>query len=139
MRFFYWFWHHTDFFNISKRCAMDEKFAKSFANDWVEAWNAHDIARVLSHYTDDFEMSSPIIAQLLGESSGILGGKEAVGAYWRKALQVVPDLRFELISVLMGVRSVTLYYKGARDRLSAEVFDFNASGQIVKATAHYAI
>ena len=50
----------------------------------------------------------------------------------------MPDLRFELISVLIGVRSVTLYYKGARDRLSAEVLDFNAAGQIVKAVAHYA-
>ena len=117
---------------------MDEKFAKSFASEWVEAWNAHDIERVLSHYTDDFEMSSPIIVQLLGEPSGILRGRDAVGAYWRKALQVVPDLRFELISVLVGVRSVTLYYKGARDRLSAEVFDFNAAGLIVKAVAHYA-
>ena len=118
---------------------MDEKFAKSFASEWVEAWNAHDIERVLSHYTDDFEMSSPIIVQLLGEPSGILRGKATVGAYWRKALQVVPDLRFELISVLVGVRSVTLYYKGARDRLSAEVFDFNAAGLIVKAAAHYDI
>ena len=116
---------------------MDEKFAKSFANDWVEAWNAHDIERVLSHYTDDFEMSSPIIVQLLGVSSGTLRGKEAVGAYWRKALQAVPDLRFELISVLVGVRSVTLYYKGARGRLSAEVFSFDALERVTKATAHY--
>lgn len=118
---------------------MDEKFAKSFASEWLEAWNAHDIERVLSHYTDDFEMSSPIIVQLLGEPSGILRSKETVGAYWRKALQVVPDLRFELISVLVGVRSVTLYYKGARNRLSAEVFDLNAAGLIVKAVAHYGI
>ena len=118
---------------------MDVMSAKTFASGWLEAWNAHDVERVLSHYTDDFEMSSPIIVQLLGEPSGTLRGKEAVGAYWRKALQVVPDLRFELISVLIGVRSVTLYYKGAQDRLSAEVFDFNVSGQIVKAVAHYAI
>lgn len=132
-----WVLLHTDFF-IFGESAMDEKFTKSFANEWVNAWNAHDIERVLSHYADDFEMCSPMIAQLLGEPSGTLRGKSAVGAYWRKALQLVPDLRFELISVLIGVRSVTLYYKGARDRLSAEVFDFNASGQIIKAVAHYA-
>ncbi len=126
------------YYLIFGESAMDEKFTKSFANEWVNAWNAHDIERVLSHYADDFEICSPIIAQLLGEPSGTLRGKSAVGAYWRKALQLLPDLRFELISVLIGVRSVTLYYKGARDRLSAEVFDFNASGQIIKAVAHYA-
>jgi hypothetical protein len=118
---------------------MNEKFAHQFAQDWVDAWNAHDVYRVLCHCTDDFEMSSPIIAQLLGEPSGALRGKLAVGAYWRKALQVMPDLRFELVSVLIGVHSLTLYYKGAKDRLSAEVFDFDASGQVTKATAHYAI
>jgi predicted ester cyclase len=117
---------------------MDEKFAKSFASEWVEAWNAHDIERVLSHCTDDFEMCSPIIAQLLGEPSGSLRGKLAVSAYWRKALQAVPDLQFELISVLVSVRSLVIYYKGAKGRLSAEVFDLNSAGQIVKAVAHYA-
>jgi ketosteroid isomerase-like protein len=117
---------------------MDEKFAKSFANEWVDAWNSHDVDRVLSHYIDDFEMSSPIIAQLLGEPTGALRGKEAIGAYWHKALQVVPDLKFELITVLIGVHSLVIYYKGARGRLSAEVFDFNSTGQIVKAVAHYA-
>lgn len=117
---------------------MDEKFAKSLASEWVKAWNAHDVERILLHYADDFEMSSPIIAQLLGVPSGTLRGKESIGAYWRKALQVVPDLQFELITVLVGVRSLVIYYKGARGRLSAEVFDFNAAGQIVKAAAHYA-
>lgn len=117
---------------------MDAKFAKKFANEWVDAWNAHDLDRVLSHYSDDFEMCSPVIAQLLGETSGSLRGKASVGAYWCKALQAVPDLRFELITVLTGVRSVLLYYKGAKDKLSAEVFDFNDSGLVVRAVAHYA-
>ena len=117
---------------------MDKKFSTSFANEWIDAWNAHDIDRVLSHYTDDFEMYSPIIAKLLGEPSGVLRGKETVGAYWRKALQVVPDLKFELITVLVSIRSLVIYYKGAKGKLSAEVFEFNSTGQVVKAVAHYA-
>ena len=51
---------------------MQKGFAERFAREWVEAWNAHDLERVLSHYEDDFEMSSPIIATLMGESSGKL-------------------------------------------------------------------
>ena len=117
---------------------MDEKLANAFARDWIEAWNAHDLDRVLSHYTDDFEMCSPMISQLLGEHSGTLRGKSAVGAYWLRALQAVPDLKFELITVLVSVRSLVIYYKGARGRLSAEVFNFDSTGQIVKAVAHYA-
>ena len=103
---------------------MDKAFAEHFAADWIESWNAHDLGRVLSHYADDFEMSSPVIVQVAAEPSGPLWGKAAVGAYWAKALELIPDLHFELISVLVGVTSITLYYNGTRGRLAAEVFHF---------------
>jgi hypothetical protein len=82
-------------------------------------------------------MSSPVIIQVAGEPSGTLPGKAAVGAYWRKALELIPKLHFELISVLTGVTSITLYYKGARGRLAAEVFHFDAEQKVARAFAHY--
>ena len=75
---------------------IDKIFAEHFANEWIDSWNSHDLDRILSHYTDDFEMSSPLIVQITGESSGTLKGKQAVGDYWAKALARIPDLRFEL-------------------------------------------
>ena len=98
---------------------MDNAFAEHFANDWIDAWNSHDLQRILSHYADDFEMTSPVIIQLTNEPSGTLRGKTAVGDYWTKALQLIPDLHFELITTLVGVNSITLYYHGARGRLAA--------------------
>ena len=116
---------------------MERAFAEQFAADWIDAWNNRDLGRVLSHYADDFEMSSPVIVQVTSEPSGTLRGKAAVGAYWKKALELIPDLHFELISVLVGVTSVTLYYKGARGRLAAEVLHFGAEKKVSKAFAHY--
>jgi ketosteroid isomerase-like protein len=116
---------------------MKPGFAERFAKEWVAAWNAHDLDRVLSHYEDDFEMSSPIISSLAGEASGTLRGKPAVRAYWAKALELIPSLRFELLTVLTGVNSVTVYYKGHRG-LAAEVFHLSGSGKVSKAFAHYA-
>ena len=118
---------------------MDKAFAEHFATDWIAAWNAHDLERILSHYAEDFEMSSPVIIQVAGEPSGTLRGKAAVGAYWKKALGLIPDLRFELLSVLAGVDSITLYYKGARGRLAAEVFHFGPDRTVVRAFAHYGV
>lgn len=115
---------------------MDKVFAEHFAAEWIAAWNSHDLERILSHYADDFEMSSPVIVKVAGEPSGVLRGKEAVGAYWRKALQLIPDLRFEPVATLAGVNSITLYYKGARG-MAAEVFHFGADGKVVRAFAHY--
>ena len=116
---------------------MAPGFAQHFAREWIEAWNAHDLERILSHYEDDFEMSSPVIVKLAGEASGTLRGKPAVRAYWAKALAATPNLRFELLDALAGVNSVTVYYKGHRGA-AAEVFHFGASGRVSRAFAHYA-
>lgn len=116
---------------------VDRDFAEHFAADWVAAWNSHDLDRILSHYVDDFEMSSPYIAQIAGEPSGTLQGKAAVGAYWKLALARMPELRFELVTTLIGAHSLTLYYRGARG-MAAEVFFFAADGRVQRAAAHYA-
>jgi len=116
---------------------IDKEFAEHFASDWIDSWNSHDLNRILAHYTDSFEMSSPMIVQIAGEPSGTLKGKGAVGAYWAKALKLNPDLRFELLSTLIGVNSVTLYYRSARG-LAAEVFHFGPDQKVVRAYAHYA-
>ncbi len=115
---------------------IDRAFAQHFAADWIDAWNAHDLERVLAHYTDDFEMSSPVIVKVAGEPSGTLKGKAAVGAYWARALALNPALRFELVETLVGVGSITLYYRGVRGP-AAEVFHFNADGRVTRAYAHY--
>ena len=116
---------------------MEKGFAERFAKEWVAAWNSHDLERVLEHYEDDFEMSSPIIVTLMGEPSGKLKGKAAVGAYWTKALKAVPDLRFELLAALAGTDSVTVYCRGHRG-LTAEVLHFGPGGTVRAAFAHYA-
>ena len=115
---------------------ITREFAEKFSKHWIEAWNSHDLNQILSHYSEDFEMSSPYIAQIAGEPSGKLKGKTAVGAYWSKALERMPTLRFEPVQTLAGADSVTIYYRGARG-LVAEVFFFGAEGLVIKACAHY--
>jgi len=115
---------------------IPKDFANRFAEEWIESWNSHDLDRILSHYADDFEMSSPVIAQLMHEPSGTLRGKDAVRAYWTKALAQRPDLHFELANVFAGANSVTISYRGHRG-LSAEVFWFNPELKVYRASAHY--
>ncbi len=116
---------------------IEQAFARRFAEDWIASWNAHDLDRILSHYTDDFEMASPIIARIANEASGTLRGKAAIRAYWTKALAQHPELQFELVDVLTGAHSVTVLYRGHRG-LSAEVFWFDGARRVYRAAAHYA-
>jgi len=118
---------------------MDQDFAERFVADWIDSWNAHDLDKILSHCTDDIEMSSPVIIQLAGEPSGTLCGKAAVGAYWKNALALIPNLHFECLCALTGVSSITIYYKVALGRLAAEVFHFGSDGKVIRAFAHYSI
>lgn len=43
---------------------MTKDAAQAWAQEWVDAWNARDLERVLAHYADDFEMSSPYIVTI---------------------------------------------------------------------------
>ncbi|MGH3627286.1 MAG: nuclear transport factor 2 family protein, partial [Sciscionella sp.] len=116
---------------------MDSKFAADFAAEWIAAWNAHDLQRVLAHYTEDFEMASPKIIQIAQEPSGRLVGKAAVGAYWATALARMPDLHFELLAVMLGVDSIVLHYRRTGGQLAAEVFYFDSNGLVFRACANY--
>jgi hypothetical protein len=117
---------------------IGREWALEFAREWIEAWNSHDLERILSHYAEDFEMTSPLILERMGEPSGILKGKAAVRAYWSKGLGASPPLRFELIEVFAGVRSITIHYRSIGCRLGAEVLEFNGRGEVVRGMAHHA-
>jgi len=116
---------------------IERQFAEHFAQDWIDAWNCHDLDRILAHYADDFEFSSPKIVELMGERTGTIKGKDAIRPYWTKALARSPELTFELITILTGIDSIVLYYKGSGARLAAEVFEFGGGGLVRKSSAHY--
>ena len=118
---------------------LTQAFADAFARDWVDGWNSHDIERILSHYSADFEMRSPLIAKRGFDASGRLQCKEAVRAYWSPAVGASSALHFEMLQVLVSVDSIAIHYRsnGAGGRLCVEVLQFNADGQVIAGAAHY--
>ena len=115
---------------------IGREFATRFAQEWIEAWNSHDLDRILAHYSEDFVMSSPRIALLAGEASGVLRGKPAIADYWEKALAAAPDLHFELLETFAGADCVVLRYRGVRSP-AAEVFFFDEARRVVRAAASH--
>ena len=116
---------------------LTRELAQEFAREWVEAWNAHDLDRILSHYSDDFEMTTPFIVTIFGEPSGTLKGKEMVREYWRQALERIPDLHFELIETLFSVNSIAIYYRAVLGKRAVEWLLFGPDKKVCKAVAHY--
>ena len=110
---------------------------KEFAEKWITDWNSHDLEKILSHYTDDFEITTPMIKMALGNNTGTLKGKQAIREYWKKALEKFPDLEFKLFDITKGVNSVVLYYQSVMDKKAMEVMFFNNENKIYKVIAHY--
>lgn len=117
---------------------IEREFAERFAREWVEAWNSHDLDRILAHYADDFEFSSPKLVELAGEPSGTLTGKAAIRPYWARALAGAPELHVELRTILVGIDSLVLHYVGPGSRPAAEVFEFDERGLVRRSAALYA-
>ena len=117
---------------------IEQHTAFAFTEEWVSAWNARDLDRILSHFTDDFVMESPLALKHLPETGGVVKGKEAVRAYWKMGLELIPDLLFEVYEVLIGVNGITIYYiNRATGKKTAEVLWLNEEGKAYKGFAYY--
>lgn len=116
---------------------MDASTARSFADSWLHAWNAHDLGAVLAHFTDDATFSSPLAAQLIEGSDGVLQGKEEIRAYWEIGLQRIPDLRFEIENLYAGVDVLVINYRNHAGGLVCEVLRFGADGLVAEGSGTY--
>jgi ketosteroid isomerase-like protein len=109
----------------------------TLGREWIDAWNARDLERVLALYSDDFEMTSELIQRLGFEASGTLRGKSNVRAYWAKALTLVGDLHFELIDTYVSPDSVAVFYQNERGKKICEYLRCDAAGKIVQGSANH--
>jgi len=109
----------------------------AFAREWIAAWNAHDLERVLSHYSPEVELSSPIAAERVPGSGGYIRGEAELRAYWEPALAANPDLHFALEAVLTAVDGCTILYRNQRGQLVAESVFWNDAGMVTRAAVAY--
>jgi ketosteroid isomerase-like protein len=116
---------------------LQGEFTREFAREWVEAWNSHDVERILEHYDDEVVLVSPVALNLL-KNDGSVRGKDALRAYFRRGLDAYPDLRFDLIEVLWGLETVVLVYSNNfRGNKTAEVMHMSSAGKVLRVWAHY--
>lgn len=109
------------------------------AQDWIDAWNSHDLNRIMAHYCDDVELVSPIVIKRTGRSDGTVCGKAMLREYVARGLEAYPALRFDFIRLYRGVRSCVVEYRGINGLMSAELMEFDAKGKISCVLGHYAV
>jgi ketosteroid isomerase-like protein len=102
----------------------------AFADEWVRAWNHHDVEAVLAHFHDDVVFTSPVAARFVPESGGVVRGKSALRDYWVRALEMLPDLHFDVVGVYGGQSLVVINYRNQQGGLVNEVLMFD--GKLVR-------
>lgn len=113
--------------------------ARKFADHWIAAWNSHDLDAILSHYSDDVVLTSPVAAKLLGDPLGKVSGKRALRDYFTRGLGAYPELKFQLLDVLVGVSSLVLYYVNQKGTKTGEFMEFDPDGKVVRVVANYSL
>ena len=117
---------------------ITKEFAASFARDWVDTWNAHDLEKILSHYSEDFIIETPMAAKLYAQSHGVVVGKNEVRKYWIIGLEKSPNLKFEILDVLVGVNTLGIYlFNTSSNKKSVELMSFNRKMKVNKAIVIY--
>jgi hypothetical protein len=104
---------------------MDAEHAVAFAAQWLDAWNEPDLEALMAHFADRVVFSSPIAAQILDDSDGVVRGKEALRSYWSEGIRRNPDLHFELDSLYVGIDTLVIRYRNQKSMLVCEVLTFD--------------
>jgi hypothetical protein len=116
---------------------LTESQVRQFAGDWLGAWNSHDLNAIMSHYAPEIVLTSPVAARLLNDPSGTVRGQRELREYFKRGLEVYPNLTFELLDVVWGLSSVVLYYKNQNGTASGEFMELDANLKVVRVVANY--
>jgi ketosteroid isomerase-like protein len=109
--------------------------AQHIAQEWVDVWNSHDLERILTHYADPLEFTSPLIVKRLGRADGTIHSKAELKDYFTTG--ITSALRFELLEAIAGVSSVAVRYRNQRGMTVIEVMRLNAQGKADRVVVHY--
>jgi ketosteroid isomerase-like protein len=120
-----------------QRQMLTEAQVKGFAEDWLRAWNSHDLDAILAHYTPEVVLTSPTAARLVNDPSGTVRGVAALRQYFERGLTAYPNLRFELVDVMRGVSSVVLYYKNQNGSMTGEFMELDGDLKVTRVVANY--
>ena len=116
---------------------LNKDDAMKLAKEWVAAWNAHDLERILTHYEESVELTSPVAARLLGRPEGKVVGKSDLRAYFQRGLEAFPDLHFSLQELFYGLNSMVLLYANQKGTRVGEFMELSPNGKVARVVANY--
>jgi ADP-ribose pyrophosphatase YjhB (NUDIX family) len=111
---------------VAQALRAQPRTLSEIAHEWIDAFNAHDLDRLLALYAEDAVHTSPKLRARRPETKGEVRGKAALRAWWDDAMTRLPGLQYRLVTVTAGEAQVFVEYErispGEETFLVAEVF-----------------
>lgn len=118
---------------------ITKQLAERFAQEWITAWNKKDLDAIMNHYANEVVFSSPFILKSQPKNEGTLRGKTELRTYFEMALKKNPDLHFDLLHTMVGIKSITLIYLRKNTMLASEAMVLNHQGKVIEGLSHYPV
>jgi hypothetical protein len=80
------------------------------AHQWFDAFNAHDLEKLLSLYHENAQHYSPKLKVRQPETDGLIVGKAAMRAWWRDSFDRLPTLQYEVLRLTPCENRVFMEY-----------------------------
>ena len=111
--------------------------AQKYAEQWIQAWNDHDLDSIMSFYSDSIHHVTPKLTMLFGASSNLIQDKKELRDYFEAALKRSPQLHFTLQEVFSGVGSIVIVFKSTTGIHVAVTLSIDEDMKITQYMAHY--
>ncbi len=111
--------------------------ADAHAKDWIEAWNAHDLERIMSHYAQDVVFEAETVRARWDNPNGTLIGIAELRKHFALGLERAPQLKFQLEQVLLAPSGYAILYRRENGNRVIDCVTLNESGQAAKVIAYY--
>src|ERR1700741_3628378 len=106
---------------------MSSEKNKAIALKWFEAFNEHDLDKLLSLYDEHAVHYSPKLKDRKPETNGLIKGKPALREWWQDSFDRLPTLHYEVQKLTADNEQVFMEYipkvKGENDLKVVEVLE----------------
>lgn len=112
----------------------------SIAHLWFEAFNAHNLEKLLSLYDDDAQHFSPKLKIRHPETNGFVTGKAALRSWWSDSFDRLPTLHYKVTSLTSNSDRVFMEYirtvENEEKMLVAEILEIKDNKIIASRVYH---
>lgn len=89
---------------------MNSEKNKEIAKKWFDAFNEHDLEKLLNLYDDNAEHYSPKLKIRMPETYGIIRGKTNLRLWWQDSFDKLPNLYYDVKKLTADDEQVFMEY-----------------------------